>query len=282
MTRERTFGSTGVLLPRIGQGTWNLELADRRQAVRALQRGFELGLTHVDTAEMYGNGAAEEIVGEALRTWRPRVYVASKVLPHNASRRGTVQACERSLRRLGVEHIDLYLLHWPGQHALEHTIAAFEELVRDGKIRSFGVSNFDARELEDAARIAGPGVIACNQVLYHLGQRAIEHSVIPSAERQGVAVVAYSPFGCGEFPGPGSPGFEALQRIARARGATPRQVALAFLTRRETVFAIPKAVASEHVEENAGALDLELEAHEMRALEAAFPLGPEPGSLPMI
>jgi len=280
--RERPFGPTGEHLPSIGQGTWNLEQADRRQAVRALQRGFELGLTHVDTAEMYGNGAAEEIVGEALRGWRPRVFVVTKVLPHNASRQGTVRACERSLRRLGIDCIDMYLLHWPGQHPLEHTIAAFEELAQGGKIRCFGVSNFDARELQNAVRIAGRGAIACNQVLYHLEQRAIEHHVIPCAEEHGVAVVAYSPFGSGDFSKPGSPGFEALQRISRARGSTPHQVALAFITRRESVFAIPKAVTPEHVEENAGALDIELEAHEIQAIEAAFPRGPEPDSLPMI
>ena len=280
--RERPFGATGERLPRIGQGTWNLERADRRRAVRALQLGFELGLTHVDTAEMYGNGAAEEIVGEALRGWRPRVFVVTKVLPHNASRQGTVRACERSLQRLGVECIDLYLLHWPGQHPLEHTFAAFEELAQSGKIRFFGVSNFDTRELEDAVRIAGPGAIACNQVLYHLEQRAIEHRVIPCAEEQGVAVVAYSPLGSGDFPQPGSPGFDTLQRIAAQRGATPRQIALAFLTHRASLFAIPKAVSARHVEENAVALGIALEPDEILAIEAAFPLGPEPVDLPMI
>jgi diketogulonate reductase-like aldo/keto reductase len=280
--RERTFGPTGERLPPIGQGTWNLEHADRRDAVRALQRGFELGLTHVDTAEMYGHGAAEEIVGEALRSWRREVFVVTKVLPHNASRRGAVQACERSLRRLGVECIDLYLLHWPGRHPLEHTIAAFEELAQSGKIRFFGVSNFDASQLEDAVRIAGPGAIACNQVLYHLDQRAIEHRVIPSAEERDVAVVAYSPFGSGDFPQPGSSGFGVLDRIASARDATPRQVTLAFLTRSESVFAIPKAIAPDHVEENAGALDIELEPREIQAIDAAFPRGREPDGLPMI
>ena len=278
----RPFGLTGESLPRIGQGTWNLEQADRRQAVRALQRGFELGLTHVDTAEMYGNGAAEEIVGEALREWREQVFVVTKVLPHNASQEGTMRACERSLQRLGIDCIDLYLLHWPGQHPLEDTIAAFEELVADGKIRFFGVSNFDAQELESAVRIAGPGAIACNQVLYHLEQRAIEQRVIQTADQHEVAVVAYSPFGSGDFPGPGSPGFEVLQHIASARSASPRQVALAFLTRRDSLFAIPKAVTVPHVEENSAALGLALEPDEIVAIEAAFPLGPEPDHLPTI
>jgi diketogulonate reductase-like aldo/keto reductase len=284
--RERAFGSTGVRLPVIGQGTWELERAERDAAVRALRRGLELGLTHIDTAEMYGDGAVEEIVGEALRGRREQAFVATKVLPENASRRGTVAACERSLARLGLERIDLYLLHWAGSHPLADTLAAFEELQAAGKIRFFGVSNFDAQEFEQAVELAsargGPGRIACNQVLYHLKERAIEHRVLPRCEALGVALVAYSPFGSGRFPASGSRAHHALEQVAREHGATPRQVALAFLTRRAAVFTIPKAARSEHVEENAGAGELELTGEDLSRLESAFPLGPEPRSLPSL
>lgn len=282
--QSRPFGSTGVRLPVLGQGTWNLERAERAQAVRALRRGFELGLTHVDTAEMYGDGAVEELVGEALDGWPDEVFVTSKVLPHNASRRGTVEACERSLARLRRERIDLYLLHWPGPHPLEDTLAAFEELVLAGKVRFFGVSNFDAAELDHAVRLAGPGRIACDQVLYHLGERTVEHRVLTRCALHGVALVAYSPFGSTlRFPPRGARGARAtLAAVAQARGATPRQVALAFLTRERCAFAIPKAQSVEHVEENAAAGELVLDESEIRTLEAAFPLGPEPRVLPTI
>lgn len=239
-------------------------------------------MTHIDTAEMYGDGAAEEIVAEALDSWHDDAFVATKVLPGNASRRGTIAACERSLRRLGREQIDLYLLHWAGHHPLEDTIAAFEELRESGKIRYYGVSNFDADELHQAAEIAGPGSIACNQVLYHLEERAIEHSVEPACAQLEAAVVAYSPFGSGAFPEPGSAARTKLDEVARACGATPYQVALAFLTRRSPLFAIPKAATSAHVEDNAAAADLVLDEAQIAELEAAFPLGPEPASLPVI
>ena len=282
--RRRPLGATGRELPVIGQGTWNLEQEERADAVRALRRGLELGMDHVDTAEMYGDGAVEEIVGEALAGWPDEVFVASKVLPQNASRRGTVQACERSLARLGRERIDLYLLHWPGSHPLEDTLAAFEELALGGKIGAYGVSNFDAAEVERAVGIAGPGRIACNQVLYHLGQRAIEHRVLPRCDELGVTVVAYSPFGSepDAFPPGGAGGRRALEAVARAHGATPHQVALAFLTRHASVLAIPKAARLAHVEDNAAAGELVLEPDEVEALEAAFPLGREPRELPTI
>jgi diketogulonate reductase-like aldo/keto reductase len=250
-------------------------------AVAALRRGFDLGLTHVDTAEMYGDGRVEEIVGRALRGRRDEIFLVSKVLPSNASYEGTLRACERSLARLGTDRLDLYLLHWPGPHPFEETVRAFERLRRDGKILAYGVSNFDAAELEGAVRIAGPGRIACNQVLYHLGERAVEHEVLPRCMSLGVALVAYSPYGQGAFPDPASEGGRVLAEIGRARGATPRQVALAFLLRDPNVFVIPKASRPEHVEENAGAAAVRLRAEDVRALDRAFPRG-RPRPLPML
>ena len=267
------FGPTGAALPVIGHGTWQMEADDRRAAIAALRRGLDLGLTHVDTAEMYGAGGVEELVGEAIAGRRDDVYLVSKVLPRNASRAGTVAACEASLRRLRTDRLDCYLLHWPGTHPLADTIAAFEQLVVDGKIRAWGVSNFDVAELATALRIAGPGRIACNQVLYHLEERAIEHEVLPWCERNGVAVVGYSPFGSGHFPAAASAGGRVLRAIAKARGATPRQVALRFLVRRPSLFTIPKAARLEHVIDNAGAGALELSEHELARIDAAFPRG---------
>jgi diketogulonate reductase-like aldo/keto reductase len=203
-------------------------------------------------------------------------------LPSNASRKGTIVACERSLKRLKTDHLDCYLLHWRGSYPLTETVAAFEELTRAGKIRSWGVSNFDADDLDELLDVAGEGRIACNQVLYHLKERAIEHAVIPWCERHKVAVVAYSPFGHDDFPSPQSKAGEALARIAEAHRATPRQVALAFLARKTTVLAIPKASNAEHAAENAGAGDLVLNESEIAALGAAFPRGPKPRGLPML
>lgn len=262
----------------IGQGTWKLDGGDRREAVAALRRGLDLGLCHIDTAEMYG--AAELIVGEAIAGRRDEVFLVSKVLPSNAGYEQVLRACERSLRRLGVERLDGYLLHWPGSTPLEETLRAFLELERQGKIASWGVSNFDLDDLEELAAL-GQGAGACNQVLYHLEERAIEHAVLPWCEANGVAVVAYSPFGSGRFPRPDSAGGRALAKIAEARGATPRQVALAFLTRRPSLLAIPKASKAAHVEDNAGAGDIELTPEEIAAVDAAFPLG-RSRALPMI
>jgi diketogulonate reductase-like aldo/keto reductase len=237
----RLFGSTKRFVARIGQGTWFIEDADRDIAIAALRRGLDLGMTHIDTAELYGGGAAEELVGEAIAGRRNEVFLVSKVLPENASQSGTRLACERSLARLDTDRLDCYLLHWRGRHPLEETIAGFEDLQRAGKILSWGVS--DVPDLRDALAIAGQGEgrLACNQVLYHLQERAIEHAVLPWCERHGVAVTAYSPFGHGNFPGSGTEGGRVLAKIAAAYEATPRQVALAFLTRRPSLFAIPKA-----------------------------------------
>jgi diketogulonate reductase-like aldo/keto reductase len=279
--RTRTFGPTGVEVPVIGQGTWNMELDDPQSAVRALERGLELGMTHIDTAEMYGSGAVERLVGEALRGRRERAFVVSKVLPHNASRRGTLRACERSLERLGIDELDCYVLHWSGTHPLEDTFAAFEELRQAGKIRSWGVSNFDDEELDRAVGLAGPGKIACDQVLYHLGERAIEHRLHATCDKHGIALVGYSPFGSGDFPASGSAERRVLDDIAEAHGVTAHAVALSFLVRMAPLFTIPKSSQPEHVDANAAAGDLELDEKELATIDATFPRGRTRRGVPM-
>jgi diketogulonate reductase-like aldo/keto reductase len=279
--KQKKFGAGGSDVSIIGQGTWYLDRGDRKAAVAALRRGIETGMTHIDTAEMYGD--AEFVIADAIADLpRERLFLVSKVLPSNASRRGTVTACERSLKRLKTDRLDCYLLHWRGSYPFEETVAAFDELVRSGKIRSWGVSNFDADDLDELLDLAGEGKIACNQVLYHLQERAIEHAVIPWCEEHGVAVVAYSPFGHNDFPSARGKGGEVLQAIADAHKATPRQVALAFLTRAASVLAIPKASSAEHAAENAAAGDLKLNDAETAALDKAFPRGPKPRGLPML
>lgn len=274
------FGAARVNVPAIGQGTWYIDHGDRKKAVEALRRGLDLGMSHIDTAEMYGD--AELVVADAIAGRRDEVFLVSKVLPSNASRRGTVTACERSLKRLKTDRLDCYLLHWRGSYPLAETVAAFEQLVAEGKIKSWGVSNFDVDDLDELLEVAGEGRIACNQVLYHLRERAIEHAVIPWCEAHGVAVVAYSPFGHDDFPTASSAQGRVLAEIASAHGATPRQVALSFLVRRPSVFAIPKAATTAHAADNAGVLHLKLSAADIARIEKAFPRGEAPRSLPML
>ena len=278
--RQQKFGRNGPNVSVIGQGTWYLDRGDRKSAVAALRRGIDLGMTHIDTAEMYGD--AEIVIADAIAGQRDEVFLVSKVLPSNASRRGTMTACERSLKRLKTDRLDCYLLHWRGSYPLTETVAAFDELMRAGKIRSWGVSNFDVDDLSELLDVAGEGKVACNQVLYHLNERAIEHAVIPWCERHGVAVVAYSPFGHNDFPSPRSKAGEVLEKIAQAHGASARQVALAFLTRNPSVFAIPKASTAEHAADNAAAGTVTLSDSDITALDKAFPCGPKPRSLPML
>ena len=278
--KHNKFGSTGREVSAIGQGTWYIDQGNRKTAVAALQRGIDLGMTHIDTAEMYGD--AELVVAEAIAGRRDEVFLVSKVLPSNASRRGTVAACERSLARLKTDRLDCYLLHWRGSYPLADTVAAFGQLMEAGKIRSWGVSNFDADDLDEVLEVAGEGKIACNQVLYHLHQRAIEHAVIPWCVKHGVAVVAYSPFGHDDFPSPRSKGGDVLETLAKRHAASPRQVALSFLTREPQVFAIPKAASAEHAADNAAAGQLTLSTDELALLDKAFPRGAKPRSLPMI
>lgn len=277
---RRRFGPVPREVAVIGQGTWYIDDAHRPTATAALRRGLDLGMTHIDTAEMYGD--AEIVVGEAIAGRRDELFLVSKVLPGNASRSGTVAACERSLERLRTDRLDCYLLHWPGSHPLEETFAAFERLREQGKILSWGVSNFDVPDLEAAWKAGGEGRIACNQILYNLGERAIEHAVLPWCEAHGVAAVAYSPFGHGDFPGPRTPGGVVLEKIAAAHGATARQVALRFLVRQPSLLTIPKASSVDHAEDNAGAGALRLTEDELARIDRAFPLGPRPRRLPML
>jgi len=263
---QREFGWTGVQVPIIGQGTWNIEGPPdaERRAIDALRAGLDLGMTHVDTAEMYGNGRAEELVGEAIAGRRDEVFLVSKVLPSNASYAGTLRACERSLRRLKTDRLDLYMLHWAGSHPIEETMRAMQKLIEQGSIRFAGVSNLDVEELEPAVKAQR---LACNQVLYNLNDRGIERRVLPYCAERRIAVVAYSPFNQSRFPAK-SP---ALQEIARRHGKTPRQVVLNFLTRDPNVFTIPKTSHAERVKENAGAVGWELSGEDVEAIDKAFP-----------
>lgn len=277
----RTFGPAGPRVAVVGQGSWRSE-ASPKQAITALRRGLDLGMTHIDTAEMYGSGAAEEIIAKAVAGRRDEVFLVSKVLPTNASRRGTISACEKSLARLKTDRLDVYLLHWRGSHPLAETVAAFQALVASGKIRAWGVSNFDVDDLEEVASVAGAGLPVCNQVLYHPKERAVEHEVIPWCRERGIAVVAYTPFG--ESPGifeTSSREGRVLHGIAARHHATARQVALAYLLRHPSLFVIPKASSIPHVEDNAGAAALQLSVADIARIDAAFPLG-KPRPLPMI
>ena len=260
-------------VPVVGQGTWMIEgsAEEERRNEQALRAGMDLGLTHIDTAEMYGSGRAEEITGKAIRGRRAEVFLVSKVLPGNASYEGTLRACEGSLRRLGTDYLDLYLLHWKSEHPIGETMRAMEKLIDDGLIRYAGVSNFDVAQVKAAQAAMRHRKLASNQVLYHLKERGIERRLIPYCQEQGIAVVAYTPFGREKFPGPDSPGGKVLEEIARRHGRTVRQVILNFLTRWENVFAIPKAGRLEHTQENAASTGWSLTAEDVAAIDRAFP-----------
>jgi diketogulonate reductase-like aldo/keto reductase len=279
----RIFGTTRRQVASIGQGTWKIESSAATDVIAALRRGLDLGLTHIDTAEMYGSGASERIIGKAIAGRRDEVFLVSKVLPNHASKNGTLAACEKSLAHLRTDRLDCFLLHWRGSVPLEDTIAAFETLVRQGKILAWGVSNFDVQDLDEVAAIAGAGHPACNQVLYHLKERAIEHAVLPWCAKHGSAVVAYTPFGQspGIFAGE-SKAAKVLREIADSHSATPRQVALRFLLRQPEVFVIPKASDIAHVTENAGTYAVELNDSDIAKIDAAFPQGKGARGLPMI
>jgi diketogulonate reductase-like aldo/keto reductase len=278
---RRRFGPLPDEVPIVGQGTWQMgDRRDRRVEVEALRAGIAAGMTHIDTAELYG--PAEDLVADAIRDIpRRELFIVSKVLPQNATAKGTIRACEASLRRIGVDHLDVYLLHWRGSHPLADTMGALEELVQQGKVRALGVSNFDVADLEEARSYLSRAPIACNQVLYHLGERHIDGGLVDYCAAHDIAVVGYSPFGHGRFPGPSTKGGRALAAVAARRGATPRQVALAFLAREAPLFTIPKASTAEHARENAGALTLRLEPEDIAEIDAAFPVR-DGGDLPMI
>jgi diketogulonate reductase-like aldo/keto reductase len=280
----RPLGRGGPAVAVIGQGTWQVPTAGAaaERTVAALRLGLDLGLTHVDTAEMYGDGAVETLIARALRGRRAEAFLATKVLPQHASRDGTIAACEQSLRRLRTDHVDLYMIHWPGRHPIDETMGAMERLVEQGKVRHVGVSNFDVDELAAAQRALGRVRLAANQVLYHLGDRGIEHGLLPYCAREGIAVVAYSPFGSGRFPAPRSAGGKVLAAIAARHGRTPHQVALRFLTRDPAVVAIPRATDPAHVRENAAVVELTLDAEDVAAIDRAFLRPPRGQPLGMI
>ncbi|MGZ3522110.1 MAG: aldo/keto reductase [Vulcanimicrobiaceae bacterium] len=277
--KQKPFGASGVEVPVIGQGTWDFPEGGGRleEAERAIRRGIELGMVHLDTAEMYGSGRVEEVLADAITgVPRERLFIASKILPSNASYEGTIAACERSLRRLRIEHLDLYMLHWPSSHPLEETMRALEALVEQGKTRFIGVSNFDVDQVEEARSYLRRERLACNQVLYHLGERGVEFRLIPYCAQHEVAIVAYTPFGRGRFPRAEAKPDGALGRIAAKHGRSPRQVILNFLTREANVFTIPKASTVEHVEENAGGAGWTLDAHDVAEIDEAFPANDTP------
>jgi diketogulonate reductase-like aldo/keto reductase len=273
MMTRRAFAWTGIEVPVIGQGTWNLEGSREqdRRAIEAVRAGLELGMTHIDTAEMYGSGRSEQLVGEAIAGRRKEVFLVTKVLPSNASYKGTLAACERSLERLQTEWIDLYLLHWPGSEPIQETMQAMEELVARRKVRFIGVSNFDVPELRQAQAALTRERLACNQVLYYLGERGIERKLIPYCKSQKIAVVAYSPFGQERFPSPRSAGGRVLVEIGKRHQRTARQVALNFLTRDADVFTIPKSGNAEHVRENSGGAGWNLDTRDIAEIDRAFP-----------
>jgi diketogulonate reductase-like aldo/keto reductase len=270
---------SGDAVPAVGQGTWHMaeERSARKAELAALRLGLDLGLTLVDTAEMYADGGAEELVGEAIAGRRDEVFLVSKVLPSNATRRGTIAACERSLRRLRTDRLDLYLLHWSGPAPLEETVAAFEALIERGLIRSWGVSNLDVAELEALAAVRGGGALQTDQVLYNLTRRGIEHDLLPWSRARGVPIMAYSPLEQARLLEDAT-----LRRVAARHGATPAQVALAWVLRQEGVFAIPKATAPDHVRANRAAADLRLAGEDLAELDRAFPPPDGPAPLEML
>jgi diketogulonate reductase-like aldo/keto reductase len=258
----------GERVPALGQGTWHMGEDRRRIAeeAAAVRLGIELGMTLIDTAEMYGGGGAEEMVARAAEGVRDDLFIVSKVYPHNASRTGVVAACERSLKRLGTDRIDLYLLHWRGSIPFGETLDGFERLARDGKIRYHGVSNFDQNDMAEWVALKGGATVAADQVLYNLMRRGPEWDLVPWCRERNIAIMAYTPLGQGSMLGN-----RALAEIARRRGATPAQIAVAWLLRHDGTIVIPKAARPEHVRENRGALDVVLTEEDLAALDRAFP-----------
>lgn len=258
----------GERVPALGQGTWHMGEDRRRFAdeASALRLGIDLGMTLIDTAEMYGSGGAEEVVARAADGVRDQLFIVSKVYPHNASRAGVIAACERSLKRLATDRIDLYLLHWRGSVPLAETLEGFQRLQRDGKIRYHGVSNFDRADMAEWIARDGGDTVAADQVLYNLDRRGPEWDLVPWCREQRIAIMAYTPLGTG-----GMLRNPALAEVARRHGATPAQIALAWLLREEGTIVIPKASRPEHVRENRGALDVALTAEDLAAIDRAFP-----------
>lgn len=270
---------SGENIPMLGQGTWHMgENRQRRaQEIEALVTGIRQGMTLIDTAEMYGDGAAEELVGEAIRDFRKDVFIVSKVLPHHATRAGTIEACERSLARLGTDRIDLYLLHWRGMVPLEETLAGFQHLMRLGKIRYWGVSNFDVTDMEELTELTDGAGFATNQVLYNPMRRGVEYDLLPWCDERNIPVMAYSPIEEGRLIRA-----SVLQTIAARHKVTPAQIALAWVLRHRRIIAIPKAARPEHVKENRKAVDIELTQDDLAELDGAFPAPTSKRPLEMI
>ncbi|WP_019912540.1 aldo/keto reductase [Paenibacillus sp. HW567] len=263
----------GTSVPRLGQGTWNMGDSDasRTEEIAALRLGVELGLQLIDTAEMYGEGRSEELVGEAIRGIRNEVFLVSKVYPHNAGKERLTRSCEASLKRLGTDYLDLYLLHWRGNVPLEETVEGMEQLVASGKIARWGVSNLDTEDMRELMHIPGGDHCATNQVLYHLGSRGIEHELLPWQRSHNIPVMAYSPLAQAGTLRKGLAENETVQEIARNHGATPLQVMLAWSIREGNMIAIPKASTRRHVAENAAAAKIRLSNEECWRLDDAFP-----------
>ena len=276
---KRKFGWTGVEVPIIGQGTWMIDgdPETESRAIHTLRLGLDLGMSHIDTAEMYGEGHVEELVGEAIAGRRDEIFLVSKVLPANASYDGTLKACERSLKRLKTDWLDLYLLHWRGSYPLSETMRAMEKLVAEGLVKYIGVSNFDVEDLMEAEQVLQTEQIACNQVLYNLRDRGIEPRLLPYCSKKRIAVVGYAPFGHGNFPSPSSREGKLLIEIGRKHNRTPKQVALNYLTRHPSTFTIPKTTRSEKVKENSGGVGWQLTEDETNEIDRAFPV-PPPGT----
>jgi len=270
---------SGETVVALGQGTWRMgeRGGDRAREVAALELGLDLGLNLIDTAEMYGEGGAEEVVGEAVKGRRDQVFIVSKVYPQNASRRGVALACERSLKRLKTDRIDLYLLHWRGNEPLSETVAGFEALHQAGKIRHWGVSNFDTDDMEELFAVPQGKACATNQVLYNLKHRGPEFDLLPWQAKKKIPVMAYSPLEIGAFANRGE-----TKRIADRHGATTKQVALAWILRRPDAIVIPKASDPDHVRQNRAALDLALTSEDLAALDALSPAPKRKTPLSMI
>lgn len=270
---------SGQAIPILGIGTWQMgeNRRDRQREIEALRYGLDLGLSLIDTAEMYGEGGAEEVIASAIADRRSEVFLVSKVYPHNASRAGAIAACERSLKRLKTDYLDLYLLHWRGSIPLAETLEAFHRLQQAGKIRSYGVSNFDIQDMEEALHLQGGSAIATNQVLYNLRRRGIEWNLLPWCRQRNIPIMAYSPIEQGRLLTD-----RVLQSIAQERGTSPAQVAIAWLLHQEGVIVIPKSSRRHHIEQNYAALNLQLSAEELASLDAAFPPPTRPVPLEML
>jgi diketogulonate reductase-like aldo/keto reductase len=271
--------ASGQSVPVLGMGTWQMgERTQSRQSERdALRHGLDLGLSLIDTAEMYGEGGAEAVIAPVLADRRSEVFLVSKVYPYNASRQGAIAACERSLKRLNTDYLDLYLLHWRGTIPLEETLSAFQTLQQAGKIRAFGVSNFDVEDMAEVTQLVGGSAIATNQVLYNLMRRGIELNLLPWSRQRGMPIMAYSPIEQGRLLN-----HPTLKTLAQHRGVTPAQIAIAWLLQQPDVIVIPKSSRIEHIDQNYAALNLNLSVTELASLDQAFPSPTQPIPLEML